>query len=388
LAFGVADVGVESMKRLERYLFRNAAMASLITMMGLGGMIWVSQAIRQLDLVTGKGQTLFLFLQATLLIIPQLALIVTPIAVFVGIIFTLNRLNADSELVVMSSAGLRPLQIARPFALLALLAALFCALLSTEILPNSARALREIVTKVRADVITRILEEGRFVELDGQVVFHYRSKAKDGALEGVLMQDRRQKDLISTYLAERGVITQIDGADYLVLSNGSLQRQSPKGDNDAIVTFVQYAFDLEGLSGGQAKVFYFPRERSTLELLSVSPENARVAQEEGRIRAELHDRFSSPLFAFAAAGIAFAALGTARTTRQGRGLTILAAVIVLIVARSAAFGAFTLAGSSRFGVILMYALPIGVTIGSLVVAFWPGTRRNRIGQAPALVVTA
>jgi lipopolysaccharide export system permease protein len=380
LALQRACSGTLRMKRLERYLFRNAAFATLVTTLALVGMVWVSQAVRQLDLVTGKGQSLWVFFQATLLLIPQLALIVIPIALFIGIIFTLNRLNADSELIVMSAAGLRPVQIARPFAVLALVTALFCAWLSLSILPNAARDLRELVTKVRADVITRILEEGRFVELAQKVVFHFRSKGEDGSLEGVMVQDRRQPKLVSTYIATRGSIIKIGETDYLILNNGSLQRQSENETDNAIVTFSEYVFDLDSLTEGEGAVNYRPRERLTWELLTKKTER----WEAGRVRSELHDRFSAPLFAFAAAALAFAALGKPRTTRQGRGLTILAAVIALIAARSAAFGLFTFATGNQLGMYLMYALPIAVTLAALAIAFWPSRNRIASNRPPAL----
>ena len=53
----------------------------------------------------------------------------------------------------------------------------------------------------------------------------------------------------------------------------------------------------------------------------------------GGSRGELIDRFASPLYAFAAGLIGFAALGEARTTRQGRGVAIAAAVLIFVALR-------------------------------------------------------
>ena len=89
------------MTKVEWYVFRSALFASIVCLLSLAGMIWVSQAVQQLDLVTGKGQTVFLFLNATALLLPSMIMIVTPIAVFVGCIYTLNKLGGDSELIVI-----------------------------------------------------------------------------------------------------------------------------------------------------------------------------------------------------------------------------------------------------------------------------------------------
>ena len=51
-----------------------------------------------------------------------------------------------------------------------------------------------------------------------------------------------------------------------------------------------------------------------------------MKENEGRFRAELHERFIAPLYALAMGMIAFAALGAPRTTRQNRGAAMAAAV--------------------------------------------------------------
>ncbi len=52
-----------------------------------------------------------------------------------------------------------------------------------------------------------------------------------------------------------------------------------------------------------------------------------------RSERELYNRFTSPFYAFAAGLIGFAALGEARTTRQGRGWSIGFAVVLFAVVR-------------------------------------------------------
>ncbi len=54
---------------------------------------------------------------------------------------------------------------------------------------------------------------------------------------------------------------------------------------------------------------------------------------ESQARAELYDRMTSPLYALVGGVVAFAALGEARTTRQGRGLAILGAIGVFAAVR-------------------------------------------------------
>src|SRR5579862_2757873 len=103
-----------AMIQIERYLFRTAATACVSGLVVLTGVVWVTQALRQIDLITSKGQTILIFLMLTGLALPSLVAIIAPVALFAGILYTLNKLNGDSELVVMAAAGVSPARLVRP----------------------------------------------------------------------------------------------------------------------------------------------------------------------------------------------------------------------------------------------------------------------------------
>src|ERR1700761_4092273 len=83
--------------------------------------ILLTQSLHLLDLVINRGQSAPTFVYLTMLILPGLLVIILPIAFFFGTLFTLSRLNGDSELVVMSSAGYRQRQLATPIFIAAFL---------------------------------------------------------------------------------------------------------------------------------------------------------------------------------------------------------------------------------------------------------------------------
>src|SRR5947209_6056186 len=100
---------------IDRYIFKTATIAFLATLLSLTGVIWITQALREVDLLTGKGQSLLVFLMVTSLSIPALVTIIAPVALFIATLYALNKLNGDSELIVMSAAGMAPGKLARPF---------------------------------------------------------------------------------------------------------------------------------------------------------------------------------------------------------------------------------------------------------------------------------
>ena len=99
-----------------RYLFRTASLAFLGGLATLTSVIWVTQALKQLDLMTSKGQTILVFLTITGLGLPFLTAIIAPVALFASVLYCLNKLNGDSELIVMSAAGVSPRRLLAPFA--------------------------------------------------------------------------------------------------------------------------------------------------------------------------------------------------------------------------------------------------------------------------------
>ncbi len=356
---------------VERYILRGSFIAFAASLTVLTAIVWVSQALREVDLMTGKGQTILVFLSVTALTIPSLVSVIAPIALFAAILYILNKLNGDSELVVMTAAGMSPARLARPFIILAVAVALVVGVMSTWAMPASYRQIRDVLSKVRADFLTYLVREGQFVTLDQGFVFHYRERGAQGALLGIFIQDRRDAEKISTYIAEAGVTTSSGDNNFLVLEKGYVHRQERNEKSSAIVQFESYALDLAQFAGGSEAGALRPRERTTLDLLTLTPANADsfARQYFGRFRAELHERLSAPLYVLAFALIAFAALGQARTTRQGRGAAIVAAIAIVLALRVAGIAASNLSARSAGAVALVYALPIGGILAALFYTF-------------------
>ncbi|HYF55948.1 MAG TPA: LPS export ABC transporter permease LptF [Salinarimonas sp.] len=362
------------MNLLERYVFRIALGAFLACLLGLTAVIWLTQALRELDLLTGKGQTILMFLAVTGLTLPALVMVIAPVALFIATLYTLNKLNGDSELIVMSAAGMPPYSVLRPFLGLGVIVVMLVGLMTLYVMPASFQELRHLITKIRADFVANLVREGQFTTLDQGVTFHYRERS-GGALMGIFMQDRREAGRSIVYLAERGQTFEINDESFLVLERGSIHRQQPGGRDTSIVAFERYALDLSALTPDGGDLVYKPRERSTMQLAFLDEMDPLRVNFWGRVRAEIHDRFSAPLYPLAMMLIAVAALGDARTTRQGRGLSILAAVVAVGALRIAGFAATGATVRTPLALAAVYGVPILASVLALLVIFGEGPIR-------------
>ncbi|MDO9427499.1 MAG: LPS export ABC transporter permease LptF [Methylobacterium sp.] len=363
------------MTQIERYIFRIAFGAFLACLVGLTGTIWVTQALRELDLITAKGQTLVIFFLITGLSLPTLITVISPVALFIAVVYALNKLNGDSELIVMSAAGMKPRRILRPFLTLGLAVSFAVAFLTIQVMPSSFQELRDVLTRVRGDFIANVVKEGQFTSLDSGITFHFRERGPGGSLLGIFIQDKREAGKSVVYLAERGQAVDYGGQSYLALEKGSVHRQQKDSRDSSIITFERYTVDLAAFTPPDSEVTYKPRERSTTQLFFPDRSEGYYQLQKGRFRSELHDRLSSWLYPLALTFIAFAALGDPRTTRQGRGVAVAGAVLAVVVLRIAGFAATSAATRSQGAVVAIYAVPLlAIAFSSLIIFHGPAVR--------------
>src|SRR5690348_5692579 len=124
------------------YIFRTTLGAFWLILGSLTLVVWLDTVVRDLDLMTNQGQTALEFLGLMSLAIPQLVLIIAPIALMVAAAHTLSRLASDSELIVLNAAGMSPWRLFRAFMAAAGVVAVMVLLLSTYISPLCLRELR------------------------------------------------------------------------------------------------------------------------------------------------------------------------------------------------------------------------------------------------------
>jgi Predicted permeases len=206
--------------------------------------MWFTQAIREFDLITSQRQTMFVFIGITGLLIPLLVMMIAPISLVLATAHIINKLSSDSEIIVMNAAGVSPWPLVRPFLAAGLVVAALVAAIAVYISPWSLRELRDWATQVRADILTNIVQPGRFTTISGNLTFHIADRRPNGLLVGIFLDDRRDPKEHATYLAEQGEIVKNDTGSFLVLEKGSVQRLELGQRDPRIVTFDRYAFDL------------------------------------------------------------------------------------------------------------------------------------------------
>ena len=184
-------------------------------------------------------------------------------------------MNGDSELIVMTASGAPVWRIGSSLFLMSGLVCLGIFLANVFVTPASMRELRTFVTQVRADLISQVLQPGRFSSPEGGLTFHIRDRSPNGDLLGLLVHDERDPKQVMSYLAERGRIISNDEGSYLVMFDGYVQRFNEEDVSKAvqIIAFDQNMLDLSELAPKDDDDKELrPRERYIGELINPDPE--------------------------------------------------------------------------------------------------------------------
>jgi lipopolysaccharide export system permease protein len=349
------------MPRLSTYVLRQ--LVGPIALFGflLTCVIWLSQSLRLLDLVINRNQSAPTFIYLTILILPQLLVIILPLAYFAGTLQSLHRLNSESELVVMQAAGYSRAQLMVPVLLSAAAVMVLTYVCALWLMPFCQRTMKAQELDIRADLGAAILNEGQFnTPVQGLTVF-IRALDADGQIHGILVHDNRKVERPITYLAESGLLAQTNGGGRLIMKDGTIEQSSKSGAQLSMLKFQRYTFDLDQFAGPQQDVDLDTSERYLSELLWPKVGKDPGGRLRKRYLAEANNRLAAPLYCLAFAMIALAAVARGRGGRGAYALRLTVASLFAAAIRIVGYGLQGAAARNASLNIVMYLLPLLAT---------------------------
>lgn len=370
------------LKSLSRYLFLQALGPFVVASIVLTGIIWLTQALRMLDVLITQGQTLFTFFELTALALPGTLIIVLPISLFCAILYTLHKLISDSEIVVMFSAGVSRWVVALPLLTIALGTSAIILAFSIYVAPAGMRELKSRLYEIRSDVATAMIREGAFSNPAGGLTVYVRERAADGTSYGVLVHDSRNPSEPITYMAETGSLVRGPNGPLLVMFNGNIQRVSrSEGEERGAATllyFDKYTYDLSQYMEDQPELSYEGRERYFHELINPSADDTYGQMNREKLLADAHERLVEGIYPTMLTLIALAALLPAPFNRRGYASRMAMAAAIALTARVAGFALANATGHNLGLAPLMYLLPLSIC--GICLAIIGGTRFDLLWQ--------
>jgi lipopolysaccharide export system permease protein len=370
------------MSGITRYILRQTLVVTLFVGIAFTAAVWLVQSLRLIDLIVNRGLSIGLFLYLAMLILPRFIDAVLPIAVFIAVRFTYNRLMMESELVVMRSAGMSQMALARP-ALLAGAAAMAVLMsMSIYFLPASNRAFKDLQFEIRSKIASVALLEGAFNTISDNVTIYIRSRAGTGDLSGLVIYDSRDRVKPVMIVAERGAFVETDQGPRLILAKGSRQTYERATGHLSVLSFDQYTLDLDLYRDASGIRDRQPEELYPMELLRSRPGESPANRDARLI--EFNLRLIGPLTALALAAIPVVCLLTGEFNRRGQTRKVMQAIILAFVFETLDIGFKNLAVRDLAAMAPLYLN----VLTPLAVTFWLLTRRGASGFRPRPRVVA
>ena len=353
------------MKKLNIYIANQILIGFLLVTFSLMSILWLTQSLRFIEMITNKGLPISLFIKMTSCLMPRLYAILSPISLFVAVLFVYNRMLSDRELVVIKSAGISPWQSAKPALFMGILVSLFAVYVNNVATPSAEKKFQDLEWQVKNDVSHLMFREGEFTTLSNNLTVFITSHKKDGSVEGVMINDERNPKVKVTVAAESGVIIYTEQGPRIVLINGIRQEVNNQTSQFSSLSFDRYSVDF-GASQNKRRKAASARSKTLTELLNASSNPTLSPAEARRYIVEGNRRLLNPFYNFVMSLLACVGLLVGNFNRRGQGKIISFSILlmVMIQANDLIFG--NLSSKNLYFLSLFYANVILPTI----IGFW------------------
>lgn len=357
--------------RISKYILASIAPYFAFTWLLLSVILFVQQGSRYSDIFFNTSLPASIVWQLTFALIPNVIAFTCPMAVLLGVIIGLSKMQGDSELVAIRAAGVGNLQISLPILVLGIVLSLFAFFINIKGVPFAAQIVRTVAVETALYKLKSPIEPGTF----NSEVKGYTFYIKDGDLEKgtwknvFIYNEDKSKNQVRLITSVNGKIDSNDTDSELVLDNASINTFSTDNLDQKLVFESVNNLRLviptkrKELVDKMSKSEELPEELGLRELLKYAKSKV------GKERTEAEILFQRRII-LSITPLIFALLGASlvlRFNRGGRGWGIFLALVSLVGYYLVALVGEQLARSGGINVFISSLLPIILTSG---IIFW------------------
>ena len=365
------------MGKFDRYL-----LSQFLVMFGFFSLVlvlvyWINRAVRLFDQLIASGQSAMVVVEFTLLTLPGVVLIMMPLSAFAGVVYVTNRLQSESELVVMQAVGYSPWRLARPVLIFGLLVGALTSVLTHFLVPASLAELSKKRVEIADDVTAGLLTEGVFLHPAPGITFYIGEISPEGEVKNLFLSDARRADRRSTYTAQRAVVARDDTGPKIVMFDGMVQTYDRTTRQLTTTNFDNFTYDLGALIPISQIQRPLPRELPTSVLLAPTDEQVEATRgSRAAMIYEGHLRFSRALMTVLAPLVGFSILMLGGFSRFGMWRQIVAAIFAILLIDTLDKSAARIVRSDADTWPLTYAAALA-GFAAIALILWIATRQMR-----------
>ena len=349
---------------ISRYLIGAILPYFVFSWLLLSVILFVQQASRFADIFFSANIPANLVWQLTLALVPNVIAFTCPMAVLVGVIIGLSKMQGDNELVVIRAAGVGNFQITLPVLIVGIVLSIFAFVVNLYGVPLAARIVRQVAMQTAIYKLESPIEPGVFnTEVAGYTIYVKDGDIYDGQWRNIFVHHEDEKT---------GTVRLVTSSNGRIDSSGEFSELVL--ENAVATTFNSSSQErLVSENIGDVRFAIKTRRGELIQKLSsadLTPEELGLAQlseyagkKEGREKTEAQILWQRRIV-LSITPLIFSLLGTAlilRFNRRGRGFGIVLALASLIAYYLLTFLGEQLARTEKISVFEASVIPVGVS---------------------------
>lgn len=368
---------------ISKYLIQAILPYFIFSWLLLSVILFVQQAGRYSDIFFSISIPGSLVWQLTLALVPNVIAFTCPMAVLVGVVIGLSRMQGDSEIIAIRSTGVGNFHIAVPVIFLGVVLSAFTFLINLYGVPIAAQIVRRVALQTALYKLESPIEPGVFnTEVNGFTIYVKDGDFENGTWKNIFIynedKDTKQTRLITS---KSGRIDTRDDYSELVLENALINTFSDATEKSK-EKFVsenvgQTRFAIKTKRG--ELIDKLSKTEQTPDELGLQELSDYAAAKVGKERTEALLLWQRRIL-LSITPLIFALLGTAlvlRFNRGGRGFGILLALLSLVFYYLIALLSEQLARTGEISVVGAGIIPILVSSAAIFWFFISGRLRLR-----------
>jgi lipopolysaccharide export LptBFGC system permease protein LptF len=263
----------------------------LSILLAFGLIIWITQAVRLLDLIGEEGnsiKTYFLYISS---IMPKFFSRISLIIFFVSFVVTISKFEDYNELRALWFSGLEKKKFISYLLRSSIVLILILVIIRCFVVPYFSNYSRHLLLNSGVGAIGPLLKQNNFNNPLKKITIYVGKKNQINELEDIILFEDNS-DIKKTIIAKSGVIINENNKNLLVLIEGSIQEER-KDKKISILDFDKTTLDLSQYNKKTVDYYKF-NEMLFLELIKRF--NDKNDGQFTNIVGELNDRIIMPLF--------------------------------------------------------------------------------------------
>ncbi len=208
-------------KLIFRKLYNNITLFFIISIFSISLIIWITQAVNFLDLVSEDGHGLEIYFMYTLYNFPKIISRILLFIFFISIFYVLIKYEEKNELLLFWINGIGKKEFATKIVKFSLIYLLLQLILSAIIVPYANNKAKSFVRDSKVNFLGSIINEQKFTDAVKDLTI-FIGKKENNLLYDVFLKDRLGDEKFQIVSAKEGEIKNINNTNYLILYNGKI----------------------------------------------------------------------------------------------------------------------------------------------------------------------